>query len=44
VLLDIAHRAPETLADLDAIDSLGPWRRAQYGPELIAVIAEANTR
>ena len=41
-LWTLAHRVPETLADLDGIPGLGPWRRAEYGQELIDLLARVN--
>lgn len=38
----MARRAPATLDELDSIPGLGPWRRAEYGDELLAVLASAN--
>jgi ribonuclease D len=37
-LWTLAHHAPRTLADLDQVDHLGPWRRQTYGPELIDLL------
>lgn len=34
----IARRRPTSIADLDGIPGLGPWRRARYGPDLVAVV------
>jgi ribonuclease D len=38
----LARRAPTRVEDLDNIPGLGPWRRAEYGAELIDVLARAN--
>ncbi len=38
----MARRVPVTLDDLDSVPGLGPWRRAEYGEELLAVLASAN--
>lgn len=38
----LARRSPVSLDDLDDIPGLGPWRRAEYGKELIEVLARAN--
>ena len=37
-LWDIAGRNPATLEDLGDICGLGPWRRATYGADLLAVV------
>jgi ribonuclease D len=37
-LWDIAQISPATLQDLEAITSLGPWRRKTYGQELLDVL------
>lgn len=42
VLWALARRAPGSLEDLDRIPGLGPWRRAEYGAELLDVLARAN--
>jgi ribonuclease D len=42
VLWALARRVPERIADLDGISGLGPWRRAEYGAELLDVLARAN--
>lgn len=34
----LARRAPQRIEDLDDVPGLGPWRREQYGAELIAVL------
>jgi ribonuclease D len=38
----MARRPPKSLDDLDNVPGLGPWRRATYGAELLAVLAKAN--
>lgn len=38
LLWQIAKEAPESMQDLEAIDALGPWRRAQYGSEILQVL------
>ncbi len=35
----LAHAAPTRLEDLADIPGLGPWRRAEYGEELVALLA-----
>jgi len=37
-LWDIAHRNPASAEDLAGICGLGPWRRATYGVDLLAVL------
>ncbi|MBN1890166.1 MAG: ribonuclease D [Thermoflexales bacterium] len=37
-LMDIAQRCPTTLAELEDIEGLGPWRRKTYGPQVLGVI------
>lgn len=34
----LAYRDPATLDDLDGIRGLGPWRRAEYGQEILDVL------
>jgi ribonuclease D len=41
-LWTLARRPPTCLADLEDIPGLGPWRRAQYGAELIEVLEQAG--
>ncbi len=38
----LAHEAPTSVAELDDIPGLGPWRRAEYGEELLEVLSRAN--
>jgi ribonuclease D len=38
----LAHRDPDCVEELDDIPGLGPWRRAEYGDELIAVLEKTN--
>lgn len=38
----LARRVPTRLEDLDDIPGLGPWRRAEYGTELIAVLEQQH--
>lgn len=40
-LMEIAHRRPTTLADLEGIEGLGPWRRTTYGEQILRVVNEA---
>ncbi len=40
----LARRAPTTLAELNDIRSLGPWKVHAYGQEILAVIARADGR
>jgi ribonuclease D len=37
-LVDLARRAPRTEAALADVTDLGPWRRATYGQEILAVL------
>jgi ribonuclease D len=37
-LWELARRLPRTPADLQAIETLGPWRRDAYGAELLKVL------
>ncbi len=39
-LWELARRIPRTPADLQTIETLGPWRRATYGVELLKVLNE----
>jgi ribonuclease D len=41
-LWEMARRAPRTAEDLGRMEHLGPWRREAYGPELLAVLEEAE--
>lgn len=38
----LAHQVPTTVAEMDGIPGLGPWRRAEYGEELITLLARIN--
>jgi ribonuclease D len=38
----LAHRVPTRVEDLEQIPGLGPWRRAEYGAELIDVLERIN--
>lgn len=40
----LARLAPSRLEDLDAIPGLGPWRRAAYGAEMLAVLAQVSAQ
>ncbi|MBI5960217.1 MAG: HRDC domain-containing protein [Chloroflexi bacterium] len=42
VLWTLARQLPTRLEDLDNIPGLGPWRRAEYGAELLHVLEHAN--
>jgi ribonuclease D len=42
-LWELARRVPRTPADLLTIETLGPWRRATYGAELLKVLNEAQS-
>lgn len=42
VLWALARQSPTDAAGLDRISGLGPWRKAEYGAELLAVLAQAN--
>jgi ribonuclease D len=35
----LARTPPRTAADLDGVPGLGPWKREQYGAELIKLLA-----
>lgn len=39
-LWELARRVPRTLDDLHTITTLGPWRRALYGAEILKVMGE----
>ena len=43
-LWELARSAPRTLPELEAVRSLGPWRRQTYGAELLALLNAANGR
>lgn len=34
----LAERAPASVAEMDGIAGLGPWRLASYGAELLRVL------
>jgi len=38
VLRQLAHHTPTTLEALDSVKGLGPWKRREYGVEIIEVI------
>ncbi len=38
----LARLAPSSLEELDNIPGLGPWRRAAYGAEMLAVLAQVT--
>lgn len=40
-LWELACRAPRTLAELDTIEHLGPWRRQAYGSAILKVLTES---
>ena len=40
VLWDLARTNPATLAELESISELGPWRRENYGPDVLNVLKE----
>ncbi len=42
VLWQLAKDYPRTLADLEGIPGLGPWRRATYGQEMLDVLNEVS--
>lgn len=37
-LWEIAHTNPTCMAELEPLDSIGPWRCATYGPEIIELL------
>ena len=37
-LRELARTAPHTLAELEQIEHLGPWRREAYGQEILEII------
>jgi ribonuclease D len=39
-LWELARRAPRTIAELAALEHLGPWRREAYGKEILKVLAD----
>jgi len=39
VLRDLAHHPPRTHAELAHVADFGPWRRATYGSEILAVLS-----
>lgn len=41
-LWELARRVPRTLAELDTIEHLGPWRRQAYGPDVLKVLTESG--
>ncbi|MER3543034.1 MAG: hypothetical protein C4311_00140 [Chloroflexota bacterium] len=43
-LWTLARRAPSSLEELAAIEELGPWRREQYGEEILAVLRQVERR
>jgi ribonuclease D len=38
----LARMVPASVAELDDIPGLGPWRRAEYGAEMVAVLKQAR--
>jgi ribonuclease D len=42
LLRTLAESAPQSLADMQGIPGLGPWRLAHYGPELLEVLRSAR--
>lgn len=42
-LWELARRVPRTLAELDTIEHMGPWRRQAYGPDLLKVLTESGS-
>jgi ribonuclease D len=38
----LARLVPASVAELDDIPGLGPWRRAEYGAEMVAVLKQAR--
>ncbi|MBW7882971.1 MAG: HRDC domain-containing protein [Caldilineaceae bacterium] len=43
-LLAIAQRNPQTLADLEGIPDMGPWKLRTYGPEILATLEIYQTQ
>jgi len=41
-LWELARRNPTTPESLETIEHLGPWRRAAYGPEILALLHEQS--
>jgi len=41
-LWEIAYKAPQSIEELKAIDSLGPWRTEKYGHEILKVLANVE--
>jgi ribonuclease D len=41
-LWDLAHKAPSSLDDLQAIQGLGPWRQQTYGEEILNVLDDTR--
>ncbi len=39
-LWELAHANPQQWSDLEAIESLGPWRRNHYGEEILRALRE----
>jgi ribonuclease D len=37
-LWDLAYKVPKSLDELEQIEGLGPWRRQQYGQELLSLL------
>ena len=44
LLMTLASRRPRSLADLESVPGLGPWRRRSFGAEMLATIARAVGR
>ncbi len=42
-LMSIAQHRPTTMAELEGIEGLGPWRRKTYGPQVLDVVHGCET-
>ncbi len=40
----LAEQAPQTLAEIAAIDAVGPWKRGAYGEDILRVLRNADSR
>ena len=44
VMWALAQAAPTSMAELDSIPDLGPWRRTEYGEEILNLFAETDSK